>query len=150
MYLLDTNILSVLSPKPIQAPNERAVQAWIEATSSELFLSVISISEIELGIAKANRQGASRKAEALMQWLAGITHLYGGRLLSLDIEAARLTGRLLDRAYGRGWDPGYEDAAIAATAVARGFTVVTRNTRHFQTMDVPCLDPYVALPSARH
>lgn len=146
MYLLDTNILSVLSPKPVQTLDERAVQGWIEATSPRLFLSVVSLSEIELGIAKATRQGASRKAEALAQWLASISHLYANRMLSVDVEVARLTGRLLDRAYGRGWDPGYEDAAIAATAIARGFTVITRNIRHFQTMDAPCVNPYVTLP----
>lgn len=146
MYLLDTNILSVLSPKPVQTSNERAVQGWIEAKSSQLFLSVVSLSEIELGIARATRQGASRKAEALTQWLAGITHLYSHRMLSLGIEAAGLTGRLLDLANGRGWDPGYEDAAIAATAITSGLTVVTRNMRHFQTMDVPCFDPYLSLP----
>ncbi|PWV98867.1 hypothetical protein DFR52_104157 [Hoeflea marina] len=146
MYLLDTNILSVLSPKPVQTLNERAAQDWIEAESSQLFLSVVSLSELELGIAKATRQGASRKAQALTQWLAGITHLYADRMLSLEVEAAGLTGRLLDRAYGRGWDPGYEDAAIAATAIAHGFTVVTRNVRHFEILDAPCFNPYLSLP----
>lgn len=146
MYLLDTNILSLIGPRRVQTAEETAVRTWISETPDALFLSVISISEIEMGIAKAARQGASKKADDLTRWLDGIVHLYASRILTLDLRTARLTGRLLDRANGAGGAPGYEDAAIAATAETRDFTVLTRNTRHFKMMQVRCLNPYEGLP----
>jgi predicted nucleic acid-binding protein len=144
MYLLDTNILSLIGPRRVHTPEEAAVRNWIEDNSDRLFLSVISISEVELGAA---RQGASKKAGDLASWLNSIVHLYASRILTLDLNAARLTGRLLDKADGIGGDPGYEDAAIAATAMTQDLTVLTRNTRHFKTMEVPCLNPYEGLPT---
>ena len=148
MYLLDTNILSVLSPRPVQTLDERLVRDWVDAMSSQLFLSVVSVSEIELGIAKATRQGASQKADALTRWLDDIVHFYGDRILTLELETARLAGDLLDKAYGLGSDPGYEDAAIAATAATHKLMLATRNLRHFRLMDVPCFNPYDGLPQA--
>lgn len=147
MYLLDTNILSLIGSRRLHTPEEAAVRNWIEDNSDRLLLSVISISEVELGVAKAARQGTSKKASDLTNWLNSIVHLYASRILTLDLNAARLTGRLLDKANGIGGDPGYEDAAIAATAMIQDLTVLTRNTRHFKTMEVPCLNPYEGLPT---
>lgn len=147
MYLLDTNILSLIGPRRVHAEEEAAVRDWIGKTSDMLFLSVISISEIELGIAKATRQGATKKAGDLASWLNSVVHLYASRILDLDVSTARLAGRLLDKAYGIGDDPGYEDAAIAATAVTQDLTVLTRNTRHFKAMEIPYRNPYEGLPT---
>ena len=147
MYLLDTNILSLIGPSRNHSEMEAAVRDWIGRTQDMLYLSVISISEIELGIAKAARQGASRKAEDLAGWLNGIVHLYANRILLLDLHAARLAGQLLAKAYSTGGDPRYEYAAIAATAITQKLTVLTRNTRHFEAMDAPYLNPYQDFPA---
>lgn len=117
----------------------------MDRNSAILFLSVIAVAEVEDGIAKARRQGASRKAERLSAWLEAVLHLYSARIISVDVKVARHIGRLADLARGRGHDPGFADIAIAATALEHGHTILTRNLRHFAPLEVPALDPF-AIP----
>ncbi|MDE1991999.1 MAG: PIN domain-containing protein, partial [Rhizobiaceae bacterium] len=124
----------------------QAFRVWIAAHANQCFLSTISIAEIEIGIAKAQRTGASKKATLLAEWLELTLHLYGEHILPLDIATARLAGRLFDQAVGRGGDPGFEDAAIAATALRYDYLVLTRNLRHFKLMDVRSRDPFADPP----
>lgn len=138
MYLLDTNILSASAPTRRDADAE-VLAAWIRAHSDRLYLSAITIAEIEAGIARAVRIGASAKAPALRRWLAAIEHFYASRILAFGIDEARQAGAILDRA--RAHDPGFEDIAIAATAVAHGLTVLTANERHFAPLGVPYANP---------
>jgi predicted nucleic acid-binding protein len=63
------------------------------------------------------------------------------RSSDLRRSAALEAGRLLDRAIGAGADPGFEDAAIAATAAVHNLTIVTANTRHFEHFGVPFMSP---------
>ena len=147
MYLLDTDIISAASPLKHDDTQTLAVNKWLAATSVKLFLSAVTIAEIEMGIAKAGHTGASRKARLLSDWLEFTLHLYADRILPLDSATARIAGRLLDQASGRGGNPGFEDAAIAATAFRANLTVVTRNIRHFQLMDVAVIDPFDTLPA---
>lgn len=146
MYLLDTNIISATSPLRTQDLNSQAARAWLAAHADQFFLSTVTIAEIESGIAKAERNGAGKKARLLGQWLDLTLHLYSDRVLPLDVATARLTGRLFDQAVGRGGDPGFEDAAIAATALQHDHTVLTRNLRHFRLMDVRSVDPFANPP----
>ena len=144
MYLVDTNILSVTAPtKAVAMPG---LMAWVDRNSAALFLSVITVAEIEDGISKCRRQGASRKADQLGAWLEALLHLYGARVVTLDIAIARLAGQLADRARSQGMEPGLADLVIAATAQHRGWTVLTRNLRHFGPLGVRALDPYAAQP----
>ena len=119
----------------------------MDRNSTVLYLSVITVAEVEDGIAKSRRQGAHRKAERLSSWLEAMLHLYGMRVLPIDLETARHIGALADRARARGQDPGLADLAIAATAQLRGWTVLTRNLRHFGPLSVPALDPFADLPA---
>jgi toxin FitB len=118
----------------------------MDQKSGLLFVSAISIAELESGIAKLRRTGATRRADALHQWLDTLLHLYANRVLPFEADTARLAGRLLDRARGRGHDPGFADAAIAATAEGHGLTILTRNLRHFAPLGIACLDPFEHLP----
>ena len=144
MYLLDTNILSASAPTRRDADAE-ALAAWMRAQSDRLYLSAITIAEIEAGIARAVRIGASSKAPALRRWLAAIEHFYGNRILPFGIDEARQAGTFLDLA--RAHDPGFEDIAIAATAAAHGLTVLTANERHFASLGVPYANPLKELPA---
>ncbi|UFS67410.1 PIN domain-containing protein [Paracoccus denitrificans] len=144
MYLLDTNILSAYAPTRRDADAE-ALAAWMRAHSDRLYLSAITIAEIEAGIARAIRIGASAKAPALRRWLAAIEHFYASRILPFGIAEARQAGAILDRA--RAHDPGFEDIAIAATAAAHGLTVLTANERHFAPLGVPYANPLKELPA---
>ncbi len=144
MYLVDTNVLSAGAPtKARPAP---ILADWLERNSDRLYLSVITVAEVEGGIAKARRQGATRKAHRLSEWLETLLHLYSSRILPLDLSGARLLGRLSDRARADGQAPGLADLAIAATASGRGYTVLTRNLRHFQLLGIAAHDPLDTLP----
>ncbi len=115
--------------------------------SAGLYLSVITVAEIEDGIAKCRRTGAQRRADRLSEWLETLLHLYTSRVLPIDLEVGRRLGRLADRARGLGHAPGLADLAIAATAELHGYAVLTRNRRHFVPVGVVALDPFEALPA---
>ena len=118
----------------------------MDAHSADLFLSTVTISEIEDGIAKAKREGATRKARDLTAWLETVLHLYAARILPFDVATARLAGGLSDRARGQGHAPGLADIIIAATAQHHGLTILTRNLRHFEPLGVAVHDPFMRLP----
>ena len=133
MYLLDTNVLSALR----QRQRHAHVMHWVSTQrSSDLHVSVISLGEIERGIARARRRDP-RFAVLLAQWLDDTINLYAGRILPVDLGAARRWG-LLSQALG------HQDAdlLLAATALEHGLTVVTRNARHFEPTGVPVLNPF--------
>ncbi len=144
MFLVDTNVLS--AGAPTREAHMPELAAWLEANSIRLFISVITVAEVEEGIAKARRTGAARKADRLSEWLETLLHLYRPRILKLDVAVARVLGSLADRAHAAGQAPGLADLAIAATARCHGHTVLTRNPRHFGPLDVPAHDPFATLP----
>jgi hypothetical protein len=144
-YLVDTNVISAAAPTAgIQRPE---LVAWMDAHSRDLFLSAITIAEIADGIAKAKREGASRKAADLAAWLQTVQHLYGDRILPFDSPTAEIAGALSDLARSRGHSPGFADIAIAATARGHDLTVLSRNARDFAPTGVAVLDPFEKLPS---
>ncbi len=144
MYLVDTDVLSACAPTKAERP-ERLIE-WLDRNSDRLYLSVVTVAEIEDGIAKSRREGATRKAQRLAEWLQATLHLYADRILPLDIAAARCLGALADRARSAGLAPGWPDLAIAAIALARKQTILTRNLRHFQVTGIPVHDPLATLP----
>lgn len=141
MYLVDTNVLSARAPT--KAVPSAALIDWMDRNSGHLFISVITIAEVEEGIAKARRYGAFSQAERLGEWLETILHLYSSHILMLNIPVARLVGGLADQARGAGLSP---DLAIAATARRYGYTILTRTLRRFAGFGVPLHDPFIALP----
>ena len=137
-FLIDTDVLSALR-KPAR---NAALIAWFERQrSAELFLSVVTIGEIERGIA-LKRTADPAFAERLAEWLDQLLALYGERILPFDLRAARRWG-MLSAALGND----SVDLLIAAIALENGLTVVTRNVRHFKSAGVAALDP--SLPAGR-
>lgn len=132
MYLLDTNVVSELRR---QRPDP-AVTEWLRAVDERhIFLSAVTMGEIQAGIENLRDRDAARATE-LQRWADMVmqTHV----VLPMDGAAFRLWARLM---HGR--SPRlYEDAMIAATAKLNGLTVVTRNTRDFRDLDVETLDPF--------
>lgn len=145
-YLLDTNAISILAPPPgahdVLHSHVARFRTWVREHGDQLFLSVITLAEIQAGISQLERKGSARRAAGLAHWLSAILELYDSRTLSLTSFAALEAGRLLDRAIGVGGNPGFEDAAIAATAVVHDLTVVTANTRHFEHFGVRFISPF--------
>ena len=144
-YLLDTNAISILAPKSekhkAQSADVSALQNWIREHDDEVYLSSVTLAEIQAGISKLARTGATRRAADLSHWLTAILELHEARTLPLTSPVALEAGRLLDRAIGSGTNPGFEDAAIAATAAVHGLTIVTENARHFERFGVPFISP---------
>ena len=133
MYLLDTNVVSELRrPRP-----HGAVLAWIaDVPADRLFLSAVTIGEIQAGIEITRRQDPA-KAEELEVWLDQVIAGYG--ILPMDAAAFREWARLKHRKS----DTLIEDAMIAATARLRDLTIATRNVRDFKTLGVPVFDPFI-------
>ena len=134
---------------PSKAPPPAALVAWMDGNSTGLCISAVSVAEIEGGIAKLRRQGPRRRADALTAWLDPLLHRYAERVLPFDLRAARIAGSLADRARSQGQTPGFADVVIAATAKLRGFTILTRNPRHFEPLGIAFLDSIVRLPPGR-
>jgi toxin FitB len=143
-YLVDTDVIS--SGAPSKHPVPLPLIKWMDEHSDRLFISCVTVAEIEEGIAKAHRKGSQRKAERLAQWLETLLHLYRERVLPFDVGCARIAGRLSDGAAARGASPGFADLAIAATAAAHQLTVLTGNVRHFAPLGVAVHNPFTSLP----
>ena len=138
-WLLDTNVLSAFAPdKPPITPE---TAAWFRERTDALFLSTVTVAEIEAGIAKLRRSGARRRAGDLRGWFDRIVTLYGDRILAFDLAAARIAGALSDAATADGHHPGFADVAIAAIARAQQLVVVTGNLRHFDALGVETWNP---------
>jgi predicted nucleic acid-binding protein len=145
VYLIDTNVISAAAPA---RPVPPALIEWMDEHSTSLFLSVVTIAEIEDGIAKSRREGATRKSSDLAAWLETVLHLYGDRILAFDAPTARIAGAIADQARGQGHAPGFADLIIAATAQRHGLTLLSRDLKHFEPLGLAVLDPFAALPPA--
>jgi toxin FitB len=133
-YLLDTNVVSELT-KPRPNPN---VEAWFRTTpATDLHLSVITLGEIRKGI-ELRRGVGPRDAERFESWLDALLLQYRTRIVAFDEAAADRWGRLMaaDR------NLPVEDGQIAAMALVRDMTLVTRNARHLATTGVPLLNHF--------
>ena len=140
-YLLDTDVVSMLSPARLDA--SAAFVDWVERSDAEnrLFLSVVTVQEIEKAAAGLERKGAAAKGAALKAWLAGLLAVYGDKVLGVDAAAAALVGRLEAKASAAGHEFGVADALVAGLAQAHGLVVVTRHSRNFLPFGVSVLDP---------
>lgn len=132
MYLLDTNVISELrKPKP-----HGAVLQWIQGVSdAELYVSAVTIGEIQAGI-EVTRDQDEPKAAELEQWLELVSGSFN--VVPMDAPAFRVWARLMHGAS----DTLYEDAMIAATAQVHKLTVVTRNVTDFKQFGVNVLNPF--------
>lgn len=133
MFLIDTDVLSALAKRRCDANVEDWIERW---RTTDLFISVISVGEIERGIA-LQRGKDQQFAAMLALWLDHVINLYGDRVLPFDLAAARRWGQLSAALGHHG-----VDLQIAATAPEHGLAVVTRNISHFEPTGVPVLDPF--------
>ncbi len=135
MYLLDTNVLSELRRRSRGNPK---VAAWADGLDpSELFLSAITILEIEAGVLLLSRRDKTQGA-ILRTWIdEKVLPAFDGRILPVDIAVAQQCAALHVP------NPRAErDALIAATAMVHGLKLVTRNIADFSGMDVELINPW--------
>jgi predicted nucleic acid-binding protein len=139
MFVLDTNVVSELR-KAKAGKADRNVTAWAaQVPAASLFLSAITILELESGVLSVERQDPKQGA-VLRAWMDGqVLSAFAGRVLPVDTAVALQCARLHVP------DPRAErNALIAATALVHGMTVVTRNTADFEPTGVRLLDPWSA------
>ncbi len=137
MYILDTNVISELRKAKKTHPN---VRKWAERVSSaSLYISVISVLELEIGILLVERRD-NQQGAILRAWMdLHVLPTFSGRILAIDTDVARRCATLhipnprSDR-----------DALIAATALVHGLTVATRNVAHFERTGAGVLNPWEA------
>ncbi|WP_238601369.1 type II toxin-antitoxin system VapC family toxin [Xanthomonas arboricola] len=137
MYVLDTNVLSELR-KVSLGKADANVAAWAERVdAADLFVSVITVMELELGVLSIERRDPAQGA-TLRSWLEQhVLPEFYGRTLPIDTAVAQRCARLHvpDKR-------GERDALIAATALVHGMAVVTRNAADFQPTGVTVVNPW--------
>ena len=142
MYLLDTNVVAEMR-KGRTRKADRNVIAWADSVPAvRLFLSVISVLEIEIGVLLAERRDLAQGA-VLRSWLdLHVMTAFAGRILPVDTAVVRRCAGLHvpDKRPDR-------DALIAATALVHGMTVVTRNVSDFTPTGVTIVNPWISAES---
>ena len=132
MFLLDTDVLSALRRRE-RNPN---VVRWVDSQrTTDIYLSVVTVGEIERGVTQQLRRDPPFGRE-LALWLDSVLLWYGDRIIPIDVATARRWGQL-SATLGHG----SPDLLIAATALEHGLTVVTGNIRHFEPTGVPVINP---------
>lgn len=116
---------------------------WLEREDADdrVFLSAITIHEIEKGISLLEHRAVGKKTAELRTWLSGLMAAYDDKILALDAFAAVISGQLEAKAVAAGHHPGMADAAIAGIARAHDLVIVTRNMRHFLPFEVAVASP---------
>lgn len=133
-YLLDTNVLSETRKRQ----PDTGVTEWVAATEpGRLHVSVLTLGEIEQGIARIRARGDHQQAAGLERWLREMEVGFADRILPVTLPVASAWGRQ------QHVQPlPVVDALIAATARVNGLTVVTRNVKDFQRSGIQVLNPF--------
>lgn len=140
MYLLDTNVVSELRKKTANQQSEN-VRTWASSVPAHtMYLSVITILELELGILQIENKD-SRQGKMLRNWLEQkAIPSFENRIISIDTKIARRCAQLNYP------DPKSErDALFAATALVHGLTVITRNGSDFNSDEISLINPWLPM-----
>ncbi|MDO5102926.1 MAG: type II toxin-antitoxin system VapC family toxin [Lautropia sp.] len=137
MFLIDTNVISEARKGKAANGGVSVFLREADRNGKALYLSAITIGELQRGVRLIRHRGDLDQAERLERWLMQLIQAYQDRILPVDSEVAMLWGALRV--------PHPENALdklIAATACLNGLTLVTRNIRDFSETGVPLLNPF--------
>jgi predicted nucleic acid-binding protein len=135
MFLVDTNVISE-GRKGARA--DLTVVNFVMQSEQDIFLPVQVIGELQSGVEMLRQRGDLLQSSQLQKWLQTVLHRYSSRILTFDLECAKLWGNLRGSS-----DQNLIDKQIAAVALAYDLTVVTRNTSHFAGTGVRMLNPFL-------
>lgn len=137
MYVLDTNVVSELRKIRLGKADSQ-FSIWADSIEvMDLFLSVITIQELEIGVLLVERRDPSQGAVFRLWLNSHVIPAFNGRILDVDTAVAKRSAKLHVP------DPRpVRDGLIAATALVHGMTVVTRNVADFEPTGVPTLNPW--------
>lgn len=137
MYLIDTNVISEARKGRAADPGVVTFFRGCAEQGTRLWLSVVTVGELRRGVDLIRHRGDDAQADKLEAWLGKLVRDYRDSILSFDLDAAQVWGRL------RVPHPENSlDKQIAATALLHGLTVVTRNTGDFTATGVQLLNPF--------
>jgi predicted nucleic acid-binding protein len=142
MYLLDTNVVSMLDPRRHQ--QSPSLVTWIGKNAQLLFMSVVSLVEMERGVLKLKRNRKLARAGELKGILEEIVLRFGDRLLPVNAGTALRTARLAELTHRQPVE--LPNLIIAATAIENNLILLTRNKGDFTRLAVKQLDPFEHLP----
>ena len=139
MIVLDTNVVS----EPLRLAGDQAVAAWLDRQAAEtLYLTSVSLAELLAGI---ETMPAGRRRDSVGEGLSALlSELFADRILPFDAVAARCYAEMMGRTRRAGMAVGFADGQIAATALAHGFLVATRDAAPFAAAGVRVIDPWGA------
>jgi len=143
VFLLDTNIVSLLDPR--RHGLHPGLVPWLRRNGAYIFLSVITLTELESGILKLRRDSKIKRADEYAALRDRIIGDFADRVLPVNADVALVAARLADIARPQHIE--LSDLIVAATAKTHGLCVLTRNLRHFVPTGVPTIDPTTALPA---
>jgi toxin FitB len=133
-FVIDSNVVSeIVRPRP-----EPRVAAFL-SERSDLWLSAIVFHELAYGVA---RLAHSARVEVLNDYIEQMKRRFHGRIVAIDVHLAEVAGRLRGAESKRGRTVPILDSFIAATAIAKEGTLITRNIRHFQGLGFPVANPW--------
>jgi predicted nucleic acid-binding protein len=133
-YLLDTNVVSEIRRK---SPNPGVEQWFASVSASELFLSVLVLGEIRQGIERLAPRNPEL-ATTLQHWLGRLVDGYGDRVVPVTADVADVWGRLnVPKTLP------VVDGLLAATALVRGWSLVTRNVKDVESTGVHVVNPWL-------
>jgi predicted nucleic acid-binding protein len=137
VIVLDTNVLS----EPMKAGGDSAVAAWLDRQDiNNLYLTTINLAELLLGV---ELLPLGKRRSALEARIGDVVNAFDGpRILSFDVQAARLFAILVARARAAGSAISVADGQIAAIAASHGYSVATRDTAPFIAAGVPIINPW--------
>ena len=139
MIVLDTNVVSELM-RPVPNP---AVLAWVDAQSDRhLWLCSVVVSELLYGLARLPM--GSRRAQLTQAFEAMLAEDFAGRVLAFDLPAAVVYADLLSTREQQGQPLAMADAQIAATCLAHGARLATRNVRDFEGLGLSWVNPWTS------
>lgn len=133
-YLLDTNVISEIRKR---SPDRGVAAWWGRVSAHELFLSALTVGELQRGIELLRQRGDHAQADRLHDWLADIVRRFADRVLPVTAAVANAWGR-----QDRTQPIPVIDGLIAATAIVNGLTVVTRNSRDVALAGVRVINPF--------
>lgn len=139
MIVVDTNVVSAV----MREPAETKVIAWMDAQpASSIWITAISIFEVRFGIARLPAGKRRQTLEAAFE--QAIAEDFEGRVLAFDEGSAGVAGMIAAAREALGRPVEFRDIQIAGIAKHNGAAVATRNTRHFEGLGIPLIDPWTA------
>ena len=135
-YLLDTCLLSEL----VKTTPEPSVTDWVgQHKAADLFVSALTIGELYRGVAKL---AVSKRQAELAQWLQVLEASLENQMLPFTHETARVWAKMSAQSEAQGRPLAVMDSLVAATALANGLTLVTRNVKDFSSISVDLVNPW--------